>query len=68
MRFQKVLDGTERDPLNPTYTCVVKMISRGQYITRKKALREGDRNIKKKNEYSEESLRNRRTEFVLKKN
>ena len=46
-RFQKVLDGTERDPSNPTYTCMVKMISRGQYITWKKALREGDQNIKK---------------------
>ena len=36
-----MLDGTRRDPPNPTYTCVVKMIPRGQYITWKNALREG---------------------------
>ena len=65
-RFQKVLDGTERDPLNPTYTCVVKMISRGQYITWKKALREGIGIKKKYKEYSEESLKNKRTELVSK--
>ena len=40
-RFQKVLDGTGRDPPNPTYTCVVKMTPRGQYITWKNALRGG---------------------------
>ena len=34
-----MLDGTGRDPLNPTYTCVVKMTPRGQYITWKNALR-----------------------------
>ena len=36
-----MLDGTGRDPPNPTYTCVVKMTSREQYITWKNALREG---------------------------
>ena len=36
-----MLDGTGRDPLNPTYTCVVKMTPRGPYITWKNALREG---------------------------
>ena len=36
-----MLDGTGRDPPNPTYTCVVKMTPRGQYITWKNALREG---------------------------
>ena len=35
-----MLDGTGRDPPNPTYTCVVKMTPRGQYITWKNALRE----------------------------
>ena len=35
-----MLYGTERDPLNSTYMCVVKMTSRGQYITWKNALRE----------------------------
>ena len=35
-----MLDGTGRDPLNPTYTCVVKMTPRGQYIIWKNALRE----------------------------
>ena len=35
-----MLDGTGRDPPNPIYTCVVKMIPRGQYITWKNALRE----------------------------
>ena len=34
-----MLDGTERDPLNPIYTCVVKMTPREQYITWKNALR-----------------------------
>ena len=38
-RFQEVLDGTGRDPPNPTYTCVVKMTPRGQYITWKNTLR-----------------------------
>ena len=36
-----MLDGTGRNPPNPTYTCVVKMTPRGQYITWKNALREG---------------------------
>ena len=36
-----MLDGTGNDPPNPTYTCVVKMTPRGQYITWKNALREG---------------------------
>ena len=36
-----MLDGTGRDPPNPTYMCVVKMTPRGQYITWKNALREG---------------------------
>ena len=36
-----MLDGTGRDPPNPTYTCVVKITPRGQYITWKNALREG---------------------------
>ena len=35
-----MLDGIGRDPPNPTYTCVVKIIPRGQYITWKNALRE----------------------------
>ena len=35
-----MLNGTGRDPPNPTYTCVVKMTPRGQYITWKNALRE----------------------------
>ena len=35
-----MLDGTGRDLPNPTYTCVVKMTPRGQYITWKNALRE----------------------------
>ena len=35
-----MLDGTGRDPPNPTYTCVVKMTPRGQYIIWKNALRE----------------------------
>ena len=35
-----MLDGIGRDPPNPTYTCVVKMTPRGQYITWKHALRE----------------------------
>ena len=35
-----MLDGTERDPSNPTYRCVVKITPRGQYITWKNALRE----------------------------
>ena len=39
-RFQEVLDGTKKDPPNPTYTCMVKMTPRGQYITWKNALRE----------------------------
>ena len=34
-----MLDGTRRDPPNPTYTCVVKMTPKGQYITWKNALR-----------------------------
>ena len=34
-----MLDGTGRDPPNPTYMCVVKMTPRGQYITWKNALR-----------------------------
>ena len=36
-----MLDGTEKNPPNPTYMCVVKILSREQYITKKKALREG---------------------------
>ena len=36
-----MLDVTGRDPPNPTYTCVVKMTLRGQYITWKNVLREG---------------------------
>ena len=36
-----MLDGTGRDPPNPTYTCVVKMTPRWQHITWKNALREG---------------------------
>ena len=35
-----MLDETGRDPPNPTYTCVVKMTPRGQYITWKNAFRE----------------------------
>ena len=35
-----MLDETGRDPPNPTYTCVVKMTPREQYITWKNALRE----------------------------
>ena len=35
-----MLDRTGRDPSNPTYTCVVKMTPREQYITWKNALRE----------------------------
>ena len=35
-----MFDGTGRDPPNPTYTCVVKMTPREQYITWKNALRE----------------------------
>ena len=35
-----MLDGTGRDPPNPTYTCVVKMTPRGPYIIWKNALRE----------------------------
>ena len=35
-----MLDGTGRDPPNPTYTCVVKMTPREQYIIWKNALRE----------------------------
>ena len=34
-----MLDGTGRDLPNPTYTCVVKITLRGQYITWKNALR-----------------------------
>ena len=34
-----MLDGTGRDPPNPTYTCVVKLTPRGQYIIWKNALR-----------------------------
>ena len=37
-----MLDGTERDPLNPTYTCMVQMTPGWQYITWKNALREED--------------------------
>ena len=35
-----MLDGTGRDPPYPTYTCVVKMTLRWQYIIWKNALRE----------------------------
>ena len=35
-----MLNVTGRDPPNPTYTYVVKMTLRGQYITWKNALRE----------------------------
>ena len=35
-----MLDGTGRDPPNPTYTCVIKMTPKWQYITWKNALRE----------------------------
>lgn len=52
-----MLDRSERNPPNPTYTCVVKMISRGQYITRKKVLREGIGRKKKRQKYSEENLK-----------
>ena len=62
-----MLDGTERDPLNPTYTCGKDDMKRAVY-NMKESIEEGDRNIKKNKEYSEESLRNRRTEFVSKKN
>ena len=31
-KFQEVLDETERNPPNPTYTCVVRMEHRGWYI------------------------------------
>ena len=34
-----MLDGTGRDPPNPTYTCVVKLTPKGQYIIWKNALR-----------------------------
>ena len=34
-----MLDGTRRDPPNLTYTCVMKMTPRGQYITWKNVLR-----------------------------
>ena len=34
-----MLDGTRKDPPNPTYTCMVKMTPRGQYITWKNALK-----------------------------
>ena len=34
-----MVNGTKRDLPNPTYMCVVEMTSRGQYITRKNALR-----------------------------
>ena len=35
-----MLDGIGRDPPNPTYTCVVKMTPKGQYIIWKNVLRE----------------------------
>ena len=36
-----MLDGTGRDPPNPTYTCVMKMTPGGQYITWKNAPKRG---------------------------
>ena len=41
-----MFDGTGMDPSNPTYTCVVKMTPREQYITWKNALRERIRTSK----------------------
>ena len=41
-----MFDGTGKDPLNPTYTCMVKMTPREQYITWKNALRERIRTSK----------------------
>ena len=49
-----MLDGIGKDPPNPTYTCVVKMTPRGQYITWKNALRKKSELLNK--EYLEENL------------
>ena len=63
-----MLDGTERDPLNPIYTCVVKMISRGQYITGKKALREGDWDIRKTKSTQKKTLETKELNLFQRKN
>ena len=31
-KFQEVPDGTERNPLDTTYTCAVRMELKGEYI------------------------------------
>ena len=41
-------DGTERNPPDPTYTCAVRMERKGEYINKKRNMKKGDRNRKRK--------------------
>ena len=58
-KFQEVLDGTERNLPNPSYTCAVKMERRGRYITRKNNLRKGERDKKRQTKKERENLEHR---------
>ena len=59
-----MLDGTERNPPNPTYTCVVRMEHREGYINRKKNMQKEDRNRKeRKKELTEHEERKKKKEL-----
>jgi len=60
-----VPDGTERDPPNPTYTCMVRMELKGWYINRKKNMQEGDRNKKEKKREQRQKERRAKREREL---
>ena len=64
-----MLDGTERNPQNLTYTCVVRMERRRWYINLKKNMQEKDGNKKKKerkHRLKKKNVKSKRTVSITK--